>query len=128
PTQAVECAPAGSGPRRSTTAVTWVRWASSSRARAWSSGPQPTSAADLGENVLARSIKYHRPRSAYCFAAACSHCLMRVDGLPNVYTCRTPARAGMRLERQNAFPSAKVDLFGTIDWFFPRGLDHHEMF
>ena len=81
-----------------------------------------------GEDVLARSIKYHRPRGAYCFAAACSQCLMRVDGLPNVYTCRTPARAGMRLERQNAFPSAKVDLFGTIDWFFPRGLDHHEMF
>jgi sarcosine oxidase subunit alpha len=81
-----------------------------------------------GETVLARSIKYHRPRGAYCFAAACSHCLMRVDGLPNVYTCRTPARDGMKLERQNAFPSAKVDLFGTIDWFFPRGLDHHEMF
>jgi sarcosine oxidase, subunit alpha len=81
-----------------------------------------------GEGVLARSIKYHRPRSAYCFAAACSHCLMRVDGQPNIYTCRTPARAGMRLERQNAFPSAKIDLFGTIDWFFPRGLDHHEMF
>jgi sarcosine oxidase subunit alpha len=81
-----------------------------------------------GEDVLARSIKYHRPRGAFCFAAACSHCLMRVDGLPNVYTCRTPARAGMKLERQNAFPSAKVDLFGTIDWFFPRGLDHHEMF
>jgi sarcosine oxidase subunit alpha len=81
-----------------------------------------------GETVLARSIKYHRPRGAFCFAAACSHCLMRVDGLPNVYTCRTPARAGMKLERQNAFPSAKVDLFGTIDWFFPRGLDHHEMF
>jgi len=81
-----------------------------------------------GEDLLARSIKYHRPRGAFCFAAACSHCLMRVDGLPNVYTCRTPARAGMRLERQNAFPSAKIDLFGTIDWFFPRGLDHHEMF
>ena len=72
-----------------------------------------------GEDVLARSIKYHRPRGAYCFAAACSQCLMRVDGLPNIYTCRTPARAGMKLERQNAFPSAKVDLFGTIDWFFP---------
>ncbi|MDY7230986.1 2Fe-2S iron-sulfur cluster-binding protein [Hyalangium rubrum] len=81
-----------------------------------------------GEAVFARSIKYHRPRGAYCFAAACSHCLMRVDGMPNVYTCRVPARSGMRLERQNAFPSAKIDVFGTIDWFFPRGLDHHEMF
>jgi sarcosine oxidase subunit alpha len=80
-----------------------------------------------GETVLARSIKYHRPRGAFCFAAACSHCLMRVDGQPNVYTCRTPARAGMKLERQNAFPSAKVDLFGTIDWFFPNRFDHHTM-
>ena len=34
----------------------------------------------------------------------------------------------MRLERQNAYPSAKVDVFGAIDWFFPQGLDHHEMF
>jgi sarcosine oxidase subunit alpha len=80
------------------------------------------------ETVFARSIKYHRPRGAFCFAAACSHCLMRVDGMPNVYTCRVPARAGMRLERQNAFPSAKVDVFSTIDWFFPHGLDHHKMF
>ncbi|RJS25209.1 ferredoxin [Corallococcus sp. H22C18031201] len=81
-----------------------------------------------GESVLARSVKYHRPRGPYCFAAACSHCLMRVDGQPNVYTCRTPAQAGMKLERQNAYPSAKVDVFETIDWFFPKGLDHHEMF
>ncbi|MCP3138094.1 2Fe-2S iron-sulfur cluster-binding protein [Pyxidicoccus xibeiensis] len=80
------------------------------------------------EPMLARSVKYHRPRGPFCFAAACSHCLMRVDGLPNVYTCRTPAREGMKLERQNAYPSAKVDVFETIDWFFPRGLDHHEMF
>jgi sarcosine oxidase subunit alpha len=81
-----------------------------------------------GESLFARSIKYHRPRGPYCFSAACSHCLMRVDGVPNVYTCRTPARAGMRLERQNAYPSVKVDLFQSIDWLFPRGLDHHAMF
>ena len=47
-----------------------------------------------GERVLARSIKYHRPRGPFCFAAACSQCLMRVDGVPNVYTCRTLSRAG----------------------------------
>ncbi|HYV47085.1 MAG TPA: 2Fe-2S iron-sulfur cluster-binding protein [Myxococcaceae bacterium] len=81
-----------------------------------------------GETVFARSIKYHRPRGPYCFAAACSHCLMRVDGVPNIYTCRIPARAGMRLERQNAYPSVKVDVFQSIDWLFPRGLDHHAMF
>lgn len=90
--------------------------------------PVACSLVAAGEPMLARSVKYHRPRGPYCFAAACSHCLMRVDGLPNVYTCRTPAREGMRLERQNAYPSAKVDVFETIDWFFPKGLDHHEMF
>src|SRR5207253_10074775 len=36
--------------------------------------------------------------------------------------------AGMRLERQNAYPSAKFDVFAATDWMFPRGLDHHEMF
>ncbi|NTX39509.1 (2Fe-2S)-binding protein [Myxococcus sp. CA033] len=90
--------------------------------------PVACSLVAAGEPMLARSVKYHRPRGPYCFAAACSHCLMRVDGLPNVYTCRTPAREGMKLERQNAYPSAKVDVFETIDWFFPKGLDHHEMF
>ena len=53
---------------------------------------------------------------------------MRVDGAPNIYTCRVLARAGMRLERQNAYPNAQVDVFRAIDWLFPKGLNHHEMF
>lgn len=81
-----------------------------------------------GEQVFSRSIKYHRPRGPFCMTGSCSHCLMRVDGVPNIFTCRTPAKAGMRLERQNAYPSVKVDIFQSIDWLFPRGLDHHEMF
>jgi len=80
-----------------------------------------------GEDVFARSVKYHRPRGPSCFAGACSNCLMRVDGIPNLFTCQVPARPGMRLERQNAFPSAKLDVFASIDWLFPKGLDHHEM-
>ncbi len=90
--------------------------------------PVACSLVAAGEPMLARSIKYHRPRGPYCFAGACSHCLMRVDGVPNVYACRTPARDGMKLERQNAYPSASVDIFESIDWFFPKGMDHHEMF
>lgn len=80
------------------------------------------------ETTLSRSVKYHRPRGPFCMSGACSHCLMRVDGVPNVFTCRTKVRAGMRLERQNAYPSAEHDVFGAIDWLFPKGLDHHEMF
>ncbi len=81
-----------------------------------------------GETVFSRSVKYHRPRAPYCMTGACSHCLMRVDGVPNVYTCCTPVRPGMRLERQNAYPSVEHDVFGAIDWIFPHGLDHHGMF
>lgn len=81
-----------------------------------------------GETVFSRSIKYHRPRGPFCMAASCSHCLMRIDGLPNRFSCQTPVHEGMRLERQNAFPSAGVDVFASIDWMFPRGLDHHSMF
>ncbi|MBX5482808.1 MAG: (2Fe-2S)-binding protein [Myxococcaceae bacterium] len=81
-----------------------------------------------GEHVFARSVKYHRPRGPWCMTGECSHCLMRVDGLPNVFTCRTRVRPGMRIERQNAFPSAEHDVFRAIDFLFPKGLDHHEMF
>lgn len=91
---------------------------------------EPVAAALLaaGEQVFSRSPKYHRPRGPFCLEGACAHCLMRVDGVPNVHTCRTPAKAGMRLERQNAYPTAKFDVFAATDWFFPRGLNHHELF
>lgn len=80
-----------------------------------------------GHVVLGRSAKYHRPRGPYCFQGRCDGCLMRVDGVPNVMTCRTPAREGTSVESQNAFPSAELDVFGIVDWFFPRGMDHHQM-
>jgi sarcosine oxidase subunit alpha len=81
-----------------------------------------------GETVFSRSVKYHRPRGPWCLTGACAHCLMRVDGVPNIAVCQTTVHPGMRLERQNAFPSARVDLFNATDWLFPRGLNHHEMF
>ena len=81
-----------------------------------------------GETVFSRSIKYHRPRGPFCMAASCSNCLVRIDGVPNRFACQTPVRAGMRIERQNAYPSVKVDVFSSIDWLFPKGMDHHSMF
>jgi sarcosine oxidase subunit alpha len=53
---------------------------------------------------------------------------MRVDGVPNLYTCQVPAKNGMRVQRQNAYPSAETDVFRAIDWMFPHGMDHHQMF
>ncbi|MDB4965889.1 MAG: FAD-dependent pyridine nucleotide-disulfide oxidoreductase [Myxococcales bacterium] len=80
-----------------------------------------------GENVLSRSIKYHRPRGFFCLAGHCGACLMRIDGKPNVRACKTPAKEGMRVERQNAFPTGAFDVLGAADFFFPKGMDHHTM-
>lgn len=89
---------------------------------------EPVAAAVLahGELLFARSSKYHRPRGPYCLTGGCSQCLMRVDGVPNVPTCRVPVRAGMRLERQNAMPDARLDVYRAADFIFARWFNHHE--
>jgi len=88
--------------------------------------PVAVSLLAAGCEVVARSVKFHRPRGPFCFAGRCEGCLARVDGTPNLATCRIPAKDGMRIERQNAFPSADADLLRTVDWFFRHGMDHHE--
>jgi len=90
--------------------------------------PVAVSLLAAGHRVLSRSVKYHRPRGPFCLTGECSHCLLRVDGTPNLFSCRVPARAHMAVQRQNSYPSAKVDVFSAIDWLFPGGLDHHAMF
>lgn len=81
-----------------------------------------------GRSVFGRSVKYHRPRGPSCFAGKCDGCLMRVDGVGNVMTCQVPAREGMVVETQNVVGSAENDLLAATDWFFPTGMNHHEMF
>jgi hypothetical protein len=80
-----------------------------------------------GERVLSRSVKYHRPRGIQCMQEHCAGCLLRVDGVPNQFACTTPCSDGLKVSRQNAFPSASADVFRAIDWAFPRTLNHHEM-
>ena len=89
--------------------------------------PLAASLCAAGQGILSRSLKYHRPRGPFCFSASCAQCLMRVDGVPNVFSCQVPARAGLRVERQNAFPSAGLDVLEAVDWIFPRRLDHHHL-
>jgi sarcosine oxidase subunit alpha len=81
-----------------------------------------------GHLALARSPKFHRPRGPWCLRGACDGCLARVDGVPNVMTCRTPAADGMRIETQNVVGSGQTDLLRATDWFFPQGMNHHELF
>ncbi len=80
-----------------------------------------------GNVALARSPKFHRPRGPACLRAACDGCLARVDGAPNVMTCRVAARQGMRVETQNVVGSRETDLLRMADWFFPMGMNHHEL-
>ncbi|HEX3345915.1 MAG TPA: (2Fe-2S)-binding protein [Polyangiaceae bacterium] len=80
-----------------------------------------------GHLALARSPKFHRPRGPSCLRAACDGCLARVDGEPNVMTCRVAAAEGMRVETQNVVGSKDTDLLRMADWFFPEGMNHHEL-
>jgi sarcosine oxidase, subunit alpha len=80
-----------------------------------------------GHLTLARSPKFHRPRGPACMRGACDGCLARVDDVPNVMTCRIPARDGMRIETQNVVGSRDTDLLRLTDWFFPEGMNHHEL-
>lgn len=81
-----------------------------------------------GERVLMRSIKYHRPRGLFCMTGKCANCLVRVDGAPNVRACVTPARDGMVVETQNAFPSARRDFLSLVDKVYRTNFDYHERF
>ncbi len=54
-----------------------------------------------GIRVFRTTEKTHEPRGLYCAMGRCSDCMMIVDGKPNVRTCVTPVRDGMRLEIQH---------------------------
>ena len=77
---------------------------------------------------IARSPKFHRPRGPACFRSACDGCLARVSGQPNIMTCMVAAKEGDVVESQNTLGSRKLDLLRITDWFFPDGMNHHELF
>ena len=73
--------------------------------------------AAAGVTITSRSFKYHRPRGLQCMTGSCPNCLMQIDGVPNVRACTEPVREGMRVERQNAWPSVDRDIHGWLDTF-----------
>ncbi|HKW99527.1 MAG TPA: 2Fe-2S iron-sulfur cluster-binding protein [Bryobacteraceae bacterium] len=70
-----------------------------------------------GRRIFTRSFKYHRPRGLLCVAGKCPNCLMDVDNTPNVRTCITPAKPGMRVRHQNAYPSLDHDWLSVVQRF-----------
>jgi aerobic-type carbon monoxide dehydrogenase small subunit (CoxS/CutS family) len=53
-----------------------------------------------GKRVLRTTARLGAPRGLYCGMGVCFECVMTVDGRPNVRTCQTPVREGMRIETQ----------------------------
>jgi len=70
-----------------------------------------------GRRIFTRSFKYHRPRGLLCLSGHCPNCMMNVDGVPNVRACVTPAREGMRVRHQNAWPSLEQDWLSAAQHF-----------
>lgn len=81
-----------------------------------------------GSWTIARSPKFHRPRGPSCLRGACDGCLARVDGAPNVMTCLVPADEGTEVVTQNRLGPRETDVLRMTDWFFPDGMNHHELF
>jgi sarcosine oxidase subunit alpha len=51
---------------------------------------------------------------------------VRVDGVPNQPACQVEVKPGMRVERQNAFPDASLDVLQATDLVFSKWFNHHE--
>lgn len=81
-----------------------------------------------GHVVLSRSMRYHRPRGLFCGTGGCTHCFLRIDGVPNRRACLTPCDATTWSEGQNAFPSVENDALAAADLAFPHYLDAHTSF
>ena len=66
----------------------------------------------IAATLLANGIKVFRytkkrkePRGIFCAIGRCTDCVMVVDGIPNVRTCITPVREGMKIETQKGLGS-----------------------
>ena len=53
-----------------------------------------------GRLDLRYTEKRNEPRGLFCGIGRCTDCVMMVDGQPNVRTCVTPVRSGMKIRRQ----------------------------
>ncbi|MDR3355244.1 MAG: (2Fe-2S)-binding protein [Synergistaceae bacterium] len=53
-----------------------------------------------GVRIYRRTPEMKRPRGFFCAIGKCSSCFMVVDGIPNVRTCVTPLKKGMKVETQ----------------------------
>lgn len=52
--------------------------------------------------------KEHKPRGVFCAIGRCTDCVMVVDGQPNVRTCITLLKEGMKVQTQDGVKAMEV--------------------
>ena len=62
-----------------------------------------------GIEIHRYTTKLHKPRGMFCSIGRCTDCVMVVDGVPNVRTCMTPLREGMKVQTQYGVSAKKED-------------------
>jgi predicted molibdopterin-dependent oxidoreductase YjgC len=68
----------------------------------WAREGEPIAAALLAHGIrMCRTTRRRgEPRGVFCGIGHCTDCVMTVDGIPNVRTCITPVKAGMKVITQ----------------------------
>jgi len=63
----------------------------------------------LGIMTHRHTSKEDKPRGIFCAIGRCTDCVMIVDGKPNVRTCVTPLKAGMKVQTQYGVKAKEND-------------------
>ncbi len=53
-----------------------------------------------GIQIHRYTSKQHEPRGIFCAIGRCTDCVIIVDGKPNIRTCVTPLKEGMKVQTQ----------------------------
>lgn len=63
---------------------------------------EPIAAALRAAGVMVHryTARFGMPRGIFCAIGRCTDCVMIVDGKPNIRTCVTPLKAGMKVQTQ----------------------------
>ncbi|CAB1244188.1 MAG: (2Fe-2S)-binding protein [Clostridiales bacterium] len=63
---------------------------------------EPIAAALRAAGVMTHryTSRFGKPRGVFCAIGRCTDCVMIVDGKPNIRTCVTPLKAGMKVQTQ----------------------------
>ncbi len=71
---------------------------------------EPIAMALKAEGLMIHRYTTNRdePRGLFCAIGRCTDCVMVVDGQPNVRTCVTPLKAGMKVQTQHGVSAGKA--------------------